>query len=159
MQQCSRLGERATGSKASGPGFDAGTQVLAQAFGLVAVTAGEVGSHPAGQASPVTSVAETDDGYQQNREYIRSLMPQFSGCQRRAGVAELADATDLGSVDRRSWRFESSRRHQLLASATGPWPSGKAPPLHGGDRRFESDRVHLLRFAQSYKSPDTFLRA
>lgn len=25
----------------------------------------------------------------------------------------------------------------------GPWPSGKAPPLHGGDRRFESDRVHL----------------
>ena len=25
----------------------------------------------------------------------------------------------------------------------GPWPSGKAPPLQGGDRRFESDRVHL----------------
>ena len=30
----------------------------------------------------------------------------------------------------------------------GPWPSGKAPPLHGGDRRFESDRVHL-RSAQA----------
>jgi hypothetical protein len=25
----------------------------------------------------------------------------------------------------------------------GPWPSGKAPPLHGGDRRFESGRVHF----------------
>ncbi len=25
----------------------------------------------------------------------------------------------------------------------GPWPSGKAPALQAGDRRFESDRVHL----------------
>lgn len=24
----------------------------------------------------------------------------------------------------------------------GPWPSGKASPLHGEDRRFESGRVH-----------------
>ena len=26
----------------------------------------------------------------------------------------------------------------------GPWPSGKASPLHGEDRRFESDRVHFF---------------
>jgi hypothetical protein len=25
----------------------------------------------------------------------------------------------------------------------GPWPSGKASPLHGEDRRFESGRVHF----------------
>ena len=31
---------------------------------------------------------------------------------------------------------------------SGPWPSGKAPPLHGGDRRFESDRVHLAIIVQ-----------
>lgn len=26
----------------------------------------------------------------------------------------------------------------------GPWPSGKAPALQAGDRRFESDRVHSM---------------
>ncbi len=60
-----------------------------------------------------------------------------------ADVAEMADATDLGSVDRKVVEV------RVLSSAprspdAGPWPSGKAPPLHGGDRRFESDRVHLM---------------
>ena len=60
-----------------------------------------------------------------------------------ADVAELADATDLGSVARQGVEV------RVLSSApgdTGPWPSGKAPPLQGGDRRFESDRVHLVVF-------------
>ena len=30
----------------------------------------------------------------------------------------------------------------------GPWPSGKASPLHGEDRRFESGRVHSRRSAR-----------
>jgi hypothetical protein len=33
--------------------------------------------------------------------------------RRRADVAELADALDLGSSALRAWRFESSRRHQV----------------------------------------------
>lgn len=57
-----------------------------------------------------------------------------------ADVAELADATDLGSVALRGVEV------RVLSSAhntfTGPWPSGKASPLQGEDRRFESDRVH-----------------
>ncbi len=54
-----------------------------------------------------------------------------------ADVAELADATDLGSVA--LWGVEV----QILSSALmGPWPSGMAPALHAGDRRFESGRVH-----------------
>jgi hypothetical protein len=33
---------------------------------------------------------------------------------------------------------------QLLILGPGPWPSGKASPLHGEDRRFESGRVHFF---------------
>ncbi len=35
-----------------------------------------------------------------------------------------------------AWTWSSVRER------VGPWPSGKASPLHGEDRRFESDRVH-----------------
>ena len=59
-----------------------------------------------------------------------------------ADVAELADAIDLGSIARQGVEV------RVLSSAPGadggPWPSGKASPLHGEDRRFESDRVHLV---------------
>lgn len=44
---------------------------------------------------------------------------------------------------RKVWRFKSSRRHYATYQLMGPWPSGKASPLQGEDRRFESDRVHL----------------
>ena len=58
----------------------------------------------------------------------------------RADVAELADAIDLGSIARKGVEV------RVLSSASwvvaGPWPSGKASPLQGEDRRFESDRVH-----------------
>ena len=89
-------------------------------------------------------------------------------------MAELADALDLGSGDLtvvgvRVSPSALARPRFLTNSSTwikyegvrplcfymvndgkgsgraGPWPSGKAPPLHGGDRRFESDRVHLRR--------------
>ena len=32
----------------------------------------------------------------------------------------------------------------------GPWPSGKASPLQGEDRRFESDRVHTAERNQVF---------
>jgi hypothetical protein len=89
---------------------------------------------------PVQTTGRTESG-------VRSRPP----CPYRADVAELADATDLGSVALRGVEV------QILSSAlaildlgcstarirTGPWPSGKAPALHAGDRRFESGRVHL----------------
>jgi hypothetical protein len=34
--------------------------------------------------------------------------------------------------------------HSTIFIGLGPWPSGKASPLHGEDRRFESGRVHFL---------------
>ena len=60
----------------------------------------------------------------------------------RADVAELADAIDLGSIAQNGCGGSSP----LVGTWAdeGPWPSGKAPPLHGGDRRFESDRVHCV---------------
>ena len=65
-----------------------------------------------------------------------------------ADVAELADATDLGSVTLRGVEVQIlSSAHLILdiriENRLGPWPSGKAPALHAGDRRFESGRVHL----------------
>ena len=57
---------------------------------------------------------------------------------RRGGMA---DAIDLGSIARKGVEV------RVLSSAPwadgGPWPSGKASPLQGEDRRFESDRVHF----------------
>lgn len=57
---------------------------------------------------------------------------------RRGGMA---DAIDLGSI------ALTGVEVRVLSSApwadAGPWPSGKASPLQGEDRRFESDRVHL----------------
>ena len=65
-----------------------------------------------------------------------------------ADVAELADAIDLGSIARKGVEV------RVLSSASwataGPWPSGKASPLQGEDRRFESDRVHFPRRDRSY---------
>lgn len=72
-----------------------------------------------------------------------------------ADVAEMADATDLGSVTLRGVEVQIlSSAHLILdiwienleariENPLGPWPSGKAPALHAGDRRFESGRVHL----------------
>ena len=58
---------------------------------------------------------------------------------RRGGMA---DAIDLGSI------ALTGVEVRVLSSAPwadgGPWPSGKASPLQGEDRRFESDRVHLV---------------
>lgn len=74
-------------------------------------------------------------------------------------MAELADATDLGSVTLRGVEV------QILSSALqnlGPWPSGKAPALHAGDRRFESGRVHqqnvigLGRAAIAHRCPSPY---
>lgn len=53
----------------------------------------------------------------------------------------MADAIDLGSI------ALTGVEVRVLSSAPwadgGPWPSGKASPLQGEDRRFESDRVHF----------------
>ena len=77
-----------------------------------------------------------------------------------ADVAELADAADLGSVDRKVVEVRVlSSAQQATACDMGPWPSGKAPPLHGGDRRFESDRVHLFRRSSSRVATVEYLRA
>ena len=57
-------------------------------------------------------------------------------------MAELADAIDLGSIAARCGG-SSPLVGTLRVMRKGPWPSGKASPLQGEDRRFESDRVHL----------------
>ena len=38
----------------------------------------------------------------------------------------------------------------IIHNHPGPWPSGKASPLHGEDRRFESGRVHLLELLVAF---------
>jgi hypothetical protein len=64
-------------------------------------------------------------------------------------VAELADATDLGSVALRgvevrilSSAWVVSVGVSAIWGRMGPWSSGKTPALHAGNRRFESGRVH-----------------
>ncbi len=118
----------------------------------------EGGSHPPGKRGR-SARGETDGGKASRRvasgpDRIGGMTRQGQGC-RRGGMA---DATDLGSVARQgmgvqippSALFSAARDLAEAASGAiipsgnvGPWPSGKASPLHGEDRRFESGRVHL----------------
>lgn len=78
---------------------------------------------------------------------LRQFRLQCGGAGGRSGEQALgrrggmADAIDLGSIARKGVEV------RVLSSAPGavrgPWPSGKASPLQGEDRRFESDRVHF----------------
>ena len=94
-------------------------------------------------------------GAGQNREYTspqicRLTQHMINFCVRREKCRRggMADAIDLGSITERcggsSPLVGTSKR-----PGTGPWPSGKASPLQGEDRRFESDRVHSLQSAES----------
>ena len=78
--------------------------------------------------------------------YTVQALGAGAAARRLADVAELADAIDLGSIARKGVevRVLSSALYRPLGGSWGPWPSGKASPLQGEDRRFESDRVHFL---------------
>ena len=47
---------------------------------------------------------------------------------RRAGVAELVDAPDLGSSGRKPWGFKSLRPHHAIAARTDEKPVGALRP-------------------------------
>ncbi len=98
-----RLGECATGSKASGPGSERKPGIRSRRS-----SDDDAGSHPAGQELPPCRVRQMTAGFAHR---IGSMIPFVQVFD--ADVAELADATDLGSVALRGVEV------QILSSAQG----------------------------------------
>ena len=133
--------------------------------------AGEVRQHLAGHKPPSMVVwhrqaaGETDDGKASSQSNLAQMRTEsgVQSCSEFAQTQCLMYTMQSTAAVMPTWRngrrdrlriyYRSGVEVRVLSSAPrsgrfrGPWPSGKASPLQGEDRRFESDRVHLSHAA------------